>query len=153
MSLAEQLVSDLRDAMKSGDTQRREVIRFLRASIKNAEIDKHAELTDEEIEAVIRGQIKQRRDSIDMFRKGGRDDLADAEAAQVAVLQTYLPAQISDDEAEELVRRVVEESGATSPKEMGKLMPALMQAAAGRVEGRTLSALARAELERRSTTA
>jgi len=153
MSLAEQLVSDLRDAMKSGDTQRRDVIRFLRSSITNAEIEKHSALTDEEIEAVIRGQIKQRQDSIEMFRKGGRNDLADNEEAQVAVLQSYLPAQMSDDEAQELVRRVVDEVGVTSPKEMGKLMPALMQAAAGRVEGRTLSTLARAELERRSTSA
>lgn len=88
-----------------------------------------------------------------MFRKGGRNDLADNEEAQVAVLQSYLPAQMSDDEAQELVRRVVDEVGVTSPKEMGKLMPALMQAAAGRVEGRTLSTLARAELERRSTSA
>ncbi|HCG30270.1 MAG TPA: glutamyl-tRNA amidotransferase, partial [Chloroflexi bacterium] len=90
MSLAEQLVSDLRAAMIAGDTVRRDVIRFLRASITNAEIELHRALTDDEILGVIRGQIKQRRDSIELFRKGGREDLAESETAQIGILQDYL---------------------------------------------------------------
>ncbi len=153
MTLAEQLVADLRAAMVAGDTTRRDVIRYLRAAITNARIDKHRELTDDEIQDVIRGQVKQRRDSIDMFRKGGRDDLVEAETAQISVLQEYLPQQLDEDEVREIVQRVAEEIGVQGPRDMGRLMPALMTATGGRVEGRTLSALARSELERRATEA
>ena len=150
MSLAEKLVADLRAAMVSGDTRRRDVIRFLRAAIANAQIEKHRELTDEEIQDVIRGQIKQRRDSIEMFRQGGREDLAESETGQLAVLQEYLPQQLSDDEMRAIVERVAEDLGVAGPRDMGRLMPELMKATAGRAEGRTLSSLARAELERRA---
>lgn len=150
MSLAEQLVADLRASMVAGDTQRRDVIRFLRAAITNAQIDKHRELTDEEIQDIVRGQVKLRRDAIEMFVKGGRDDLAASETAQIGILQDYLPAQLGEDEVREIVRRVAAEIGAAGPRDMGRLMPALMAATAGRVEGRTLSALARQELDRRA---
>lgn len=150
MSLAEQLVADLRQSMVSGDTRRRDVIRYLRAAITNAQIEKHRDLTDAEIQDVIRGQIKQRRDSIDMFRKGGRDDLVEAETAQIAILQEYLPRQLDENEVRDIVRRVAEDLGARGPRDMGRLMPELMKATAGRVEGRTLSTLAREELDRRA---
>lgn len=150
MSLADQLVSDLRSAMVSGDTRRRDVIRFLRAAITNAQIEKRRDLTDEEIQDVIRGQVKQRRDAIDMFRKGGRDDLADSETEQITILQEYLPQQLGEDEVKRIVQRVADELDAQGPRDMSRLMPELMKATAGRVEGRTLSALARAELERRA---
>ncbi|HMM42154.1 MAG TPA: GatB/YqeY domain-containing protein [Thermomicrobiales bacterium] len=150
MTLAEQLVADLRAAMVAGDTRRRDVIRFLRASITNAQIEKHRELTDEEIQDVIRGQVKQRRDAIDMFRKGGREELVESETAEIAILQDYLPQQLSEDEVREIVQRVAEELGASGPRDMGRLMPELMKATGGRVEGRTLSTLARAELDRRA---
>ena len=150
MSLAEQLVSDLRAAMIAGDTARRDVIRFLRASITNAEIELHRALTDEEILGVIRGQIKQRRDSIELFRKGGREDLAESETAQIGILQDYLPSQMDEASAREIVARVASELGVHGPRDMGRLMPELMKATAGRVEGRTLSMLAREELDRRS---
>lgn len=153
MSLAEQLVSDLRTAMIGGDTQRRDVIRYLRAAITNAQIEKRRDLTDSEIQDVIRGQVKQRRDSIEMFRQGGRDDLVDAESAQIAVLQDYLPEQLSEDEVRRIVRRVADEIDARTPRDMGRLMPELMKATEGRVEGRTLSTFARAELERRASQA
>ncbi len=150
MSLAEQLVADLRQSMVSGDTRRRDVIRYLRAAITNAQIEKHRDLTDAEIQDVIRGQIKQRRDSIDMFRKGGRDDLVEAETAQIAILQEYLPRQLDENEVRDIVRRVAEDLDARGPRDMGRLMPELMKATAGRVEGRTLSTLAREELDRRA---
>jgi uncharacterized protein len=149
-SLSEQLTIDLKQAMLDKDTRRRDVIRYLRAAITNAEIEKRAPLTDDEIQAVVRNQIKQRRDSIEMFRKGGRPELAEEEEAQIAILQTYLPAQLDPAQLEAIVRRVADELDVQSPRDMSRLMPALLQATEGRAEGRVLSQLARQELERRS---
>ena len=150
MSVAQRLTDDLRSAMVSGDVRRRDVIRFLRSAVKNAEIDRRRDLTNAEIEGVIRAQIKQRRDSVDMFRRGGRDELADEEEAQIAILLAYLPQQIEDQELREIVRVQAEALGVSGPRDMGRFMPALMAATNGRAEGRTLSQFAREELERRS---
>ena len=137
-------------AMRSGDNRRRDVIRYLRAAITNAAIEKRSDLDDAEIESVIRTQVKQRRDSIDLFRKGGREELAAEEEEQVAILLEYLPAQLSHEELVELVRRTADELNVSTAKDMSRLMPALVEAAAGRAEGRTLSQLAREEVARRS---
>ncbi len=150
MNLSEQLNTDLREAVRAGDARRRDVIRFLRAAITNAAIEKRGDLSDAEIQNIIRQQIKQRRDSIQMFRSGGRHELAEEEEAQIAVLQHYLPAQMRRDEIVALVRRVADEVGATSPKDMSRIMPALIKAADGRAEGRTLSEVAKEELARRA---
>jgi uncharacterized protein YqeY len=150
LSLAERLTDDMKSAMRSGDNRRRDVIRYLRAAITNAAIEKRADLDDAEIEQVIRTQIKQRRDSIDMFRSGGREELAEEEEAQVAILLDYLPAQLSHDELVELVRATAESLGVSTQRDMSRLMPALVEAAGGRAEGRSLSQLAKEELTRRS---
>ncbi len=150
MSVAQRLTDDLKSAMLSGDVRRRDVIRFLRSAVKNAEIDLRRDLNDAEIQDVIRTQIKQRRDSVDMFRRGGRAELADEEEAQIAVLQTYLPQPIDEQELREIVRAQADALGASGPRDMGRLMPALMAATNGRAEGRVLSQLAREELERRA---
>lgn len=149
-ALAQQLSDDLKQAMRGGDQRRRDVIRFLRAAITNAAIDKRRDLTDDEILAVIRNQIKQRRDSIEMFRAGGRDELADEEAAQLEILHAYLPPQLSEDEVRTLVKRLAEELGVSSPRDMSRLMPAVMQEVGSRAEGRLVSQLARDELARRA---
>lgn len=150
MSVARRLTDDLKSAMVSGDVRRRDVIRFLRSAVKNAEIDRRRDLTDAEIEDVIRTQIKQRRDSVDMFRRGGRDELADEEEAQIVILLAYLPQQIDDQELREIVRVQADTLGVSGPRDMGRLMPALIAATNGRAEGRMLSQFAREELERRS---
>lgn len=150
MALSEQLANDLKDAMRAGDTRRRDVIRFLRAAIKNAAIERGHELSDAEIEDVIRHQIKQRQDSIALFRQGGRTDLADEEEAQIAVLRPYLPTQMDDAELQALVAQVAAEQNASGARDMGKLMPALLAATNGRADGRRLSEAARAELARRA---
>lgn len=139
--------------MRSGDTRRRDVIRYLRAAIKNAAIEKRGELDDTEIDEVIRFQVKQRRDSIDLFRSGGREELAAEEEQQVAILLDYLPAQLGHDELVELVRQKVDELNVQSAKDMSRLMPALIDAAGGRAEGRTLSQLAKDEVARRASAA
>jgi uncharacterized protein YqeY len=143
----------MKAAMRSGDTRRRDVIRYLRAAVTNAAIEKRSDLTDAEIEGVIRTQVKQRRDSIELFRAGGRDELADEEEAQMAILLDYLPAQLSNDELVELVRATADALDVRSVKDMSRLMPALLTATGGRAEGRTLSQMAKAELERRASMA
>ena len=150
MTLAEQLNSDMQQAMRAGDTRRRDVIRFLRAAITNASIEKRADLTDDEIQSVIQHQVKQRRDSIEMFRAGGRAELAEEEEAQLAVLQTYLPPQLSEDDIRAIVARLAGELNALTSRDMSRLMPAAMQAVGDRAEGRIVSRIAKEELARRS---
>jgi uncharacterized protein YqeY len=150
MPLAVQLENDLKDAMRAGDARRRDVIRFLRAAIKNASIERRRELTDDEILSLVRYQIKQRRDSIEQFRKGNRADLADEEEAQIAILEPYLPTQMDDTELQAITQRIAADLNVNGPRDMSKLMPALMAATEGRADGRRLSEAARAELARRA---
>lgn len=151
MTLMDQLNADMKSAMVARDNRRRDVIRFLKAAITNAAIEKRTDLGDEEILALIRFQIKQRRDSIELFRKGNREELAAEEEAQIAILQDYLPQQMDESELVELVARVSDELSVTTQKDLSRLMPVLMQATAGRAEGRTLSRLAMEEIQRRTT--
>jgi uncharacterized protein YqeY len=150
VGLADRLDADLKAAMLAGDTRRRDVIRYLRSAVKNAAIEQRRDLNDDELQAVIRHQIKQRRDSIDMFRKGGREELAAEEEAQVAVLQDYLPQQMTEDEVRSVIERIASEIDARGARDMGRLMPLLQEATSGRAEGRLLSQVARQELERRA---
>ena len=143
MSLRQQLEADMKAAMKARDAERRDAIRYVLSVVKNAEIDKRRELTSEEELQLLRTQVKQRQDAIEQFRNGGRDDLADREASQVALIETYLPQQMSDEELVAFVRQGMEESGAQGPKDMGKVMGLLNKRAAGRVDGRRLSAAVR----------
>ena len=139
--------------MRDGDTRRRDVIRYLRSVIKNVEIERRRELSDDEILGVIRAQLKQRRESIDIFAKAQRADLVANEEAQIAVLEPYLPAQLDDNELRALVSRVADELNVSAPRDMGRLMPALLDVAAGRVDGRRLSEAARSEIAARATPA
>jgi hypothetical protein len=152
MSLEEQLAADLKEAMLAGETRRRDVIRFLRAALTNARIERGRPLSDPEIEDIIRFQIKQRRDSIELFHKGGRDDLAAEETAQIEILTPYLPEQLSDDELLAIVRSTADDLNATTARDMGRLIPAVLDATAGRAEGRRVSQFAREELARRTQT-
>ncbi len=151
LSLTERLNEDMKSAMRAGDNRRRDVIRYLKAAVTNAAIEKRGDLDDAEVEGIIRSQVKQRRDSIDLFRKGGREELATEEEAQIEILLQYLPAQLTHDELVEMVRRTADELNVSTPKDMSRLMPALVEAAAGRAESRTLSQLAKDELARRAS--
>lgn len=133
----------MKAAMKARDTETRDAIRYVLSAVKNAEIEKRGELTEEEELKLIRSQVKQRQDSIEQFRAGGRDDLADKELAQVAILERYLPQQMSDEELEAFVREGIAEAGAESPKDMGKVMGLLTPRSQGRVDGRRLSTAVR----------
>lgn len=139
MTLKDQLMEDLKDAMRSGDELRRETIRMARAAVKNAEIKRLGELDDAGVQEVLRKEIKQRRESAEEYSKGNRSDLADKELAEVAILEKYLPTQMSEQEIEAEVRAIVAEVGATGPKDMNKVMPTAMSRLRGRADGRTIN--------------
>ncbi|MGN6698174.1 MAG: GatB/YqeY domain-containing protein, partial [Thermomicrobiales bacterium] len=157
----ERLMADLKVAMRAGDTTRRDVIRYLRAALKNAQIarvqvldlpegaeaersaDRDRPLSDEEELAVLQRQVKQRQDAIEQFARGGRNDLVERESEQLAILREYLPAGLSQEEIDDLTRAVIAETGARGPQDMKLVMPALIARAGGRAESRALSESAR----------
>ena len=140
MTIRERLQEDLKTAMRERDDNARDTIRYILSAIKNAEIDQRGELSQADAIAVLQKQAKQRQEAIEQFRAGQRADLAEREEAQLAVLKRYLPAELTDDEVLDLTREVVTETGASTMKDMSKVMPVLMQRAAGRADGRRLSA-------------
>jgi len=142
MTLEEQIDSDLKGAMRARETQKLGVLRMLKSALKNAAIEKggaSATLEDAEATQVIRKQVKQRQDSIESFEKGGRAELAEKEKAEMAVLQQYLPAAMSEEELARFVREAIAEVGATSKAQMGAVMKALGPKVGGRADGRTVS--------------
>jgi uncharacterized protein len=143
VELKPKLTEDLKGAMRSGDKLRTSVIRLLTALIKNREVEKRGPLTDGEVIQAISASCKQRQEAIEQYRQGGRQDLVDKEAAELAILQSYLPAALSGDELRSLVREAIRESQAASPREMGKVMALLMPKVTGRADGKTVSGLVR----------
>jgi len=143
MGLQKRIDEDLIAAMRAKDSARLGVLRMLKAALKNAAIDKapaEGELEDSEAIAVVRKQVKQRQDSIESFEKGGRNELAEKERAEIAVLNSYLPQAMSGEELKRMVVETIAETGATSRAQMGVVMKALQQKVAGRADGKTLSA-------------
>lgn len=143
-TLNEQIMNDLKEAMKQKDQAAMTTLRALKSAIKYAAIEKvgaDGELPDIDAIAVVRKQIKQRRDSVDQFTAGGRPDLAASESAEISVLERYLPAALSDAETEALVAAVIAELGASSKQDMGRVMKALQDRSAGRADGKILSQL------------
>ena len=139
MSLKEQLTADMKEAMKNKEKERLAVIRMVRGAIRQQEIDGQKELGEEDVIAVISKEVKMRRDSIEEFQKGGREDLVEKTQAEIDVLLPYLPAQLSEDEVRELVKAAVEQTGAASPKDMGKVMGVLMPKVKGRADGKMVT--------------
>jgi uncharacterized protein len=142
VSLAGQIDIDLQDAMRARNAARLGVLRMLKSALKYAAIEKSgadSELDDAEAAQVIRKQVKQRQDSIESFEKGGRAELAAKEKRELAILNSYLPAAMSQDELARLVRETILELGATSRAQMGAVMKALGPKVAGRADGKTLS--------------
>ena len=141
MSLKDKLTADMKDAMKAREAGklRLSVIRLVRGAIRQQEIDGQKELSDEDVLGVISKEVKQRRDSIEDFQKGGRDDLVAEAEAEIAVLMEYLPQQLSEDEVRNLVKEAIAASGAASPKDMGKVMKELMPKVKGRADGKLVN--------------
>ncbi len=133
--LQEKFMNDLKVAMKGGDRKRRSVIQLVRAAIKNAEIAKQKTLDDADVLGIISKEIKQRKESIEEFKKGNRQDLVDKEAAEMAILLEYLPEQMSREEIISAARQVIKEVNAQGPKEKGKVMQKLIPQLKGKAEG------------------
>ncbi len=138
-NLKQKLSDDLKQAMRSGDTLKRSVIRMLMAAIKNAEIARQAKLEDSDILGIIAKEVRQRRESIEAFKQGNRQDLVDKEEAELAILQGYLPQQLTRDEIVEAVQKVIAEVEAKGLGDKGKVMPKLMAQLKGRADGREIN--------------
>lgn len=143
MSLKDRLASDLKEALRQRDERKRDVIRYTLSALHNAEIAAGGELSEEAALAVLSKQAKSRRESIDEFGKAGRRDLVDKEQAELAILSDYLPKQASREEITEAARRVIAETGASGPKDIGKVMPVLMPQLRDRADGRVVNDVVR----------
>jgi uncharacterized protein YqeY len=151
MTLQEQLREDLKAAMRAGETKKRDVIRFLESAVKNVAIEKRkpvTELTDEEVQEVIKRSVKQRKDSIEQFIAGGREDLATKEREEVEILQAYLPQMLDESVVRELVAQALAESGVTDMSGFGKAMGAAVKLVAGRADGTVVKHLLEEELKK-----
>ncbi len=147
MSLTEQIQNDITEAMKARDERRLSTLRMMKTALKNKEIDKRAPLTDPEAQAVLGTLIKQRKDSIEQFTKGGRQDLADKEQAEIVLIETYLPKALGEAEIAATVKSVIAEMGSPTMKDMGMVMKNTMAKFAGaRVDGKVVSEIVKREL-------
>ena len=146
MSLKARVTDDMKNAMRAKDSARLGTIRLLLAAIKQREVDERIELDDAAISSIVEKLIKQRKDSISQFQTAGRDDLVALEQAELVVLQAYLPEQLSSAEVEAAVTAAIAESGASSAKDMGKVMGLLKPRLAGRADMGQVSALIKAQL-------
>ncbi|MCO5141902.1 MAG: GatB/YqeY domain-containing protein [Oligoflexia bacterium] len=146
MSIKEKIKSDMITAMKAKEKERLDTIRFIQAAIKKQEIDTRVDLDDKAVTAILMNLAKQRRDSIDQFRKGGREDLVKKEEGELAILQSYLPEQMSTEELTKVVESAIKETGATGRKDMGVVMKAVMDKVGGKAEGSAISELVKSRL-------
>ena len=146
MSLKQTITDDMKTAMKAGDKDRLKVVRLVLADIKRVEVDTRTELDDPAVLSVIEKAVKQRRDSIQQFTDGGRQDLADIEQAELEIISAYLPEQLSDAEIDALVDAVIADTGAESIRDMGKVMGAIKNKAAGRADMGAVGARVKARL-------
>ncbi|MEP7156861.1 MAG: GatB/YqeY domain-containing protein [Betaproteobacteria bacterium] len=146
MTLREKITEDMKIAMKARESEKLAAIRLLLSEMKRKEVDERIELTDDLVLAIIEKMLKQRRDSIEQFKAGNRPDLVAKEEFEVGVLSTYMPAQLSDAEVAAILEGVIAETGATSAKDMGKVMNALRPKVAGKADMGKLSGLVKARL-------
>jgi len=139
MRLTETLAAELKAAMKAQDSVTVSTIRLLLSDIKYAEIEKGSQIADDEVVAVIKRSVKKRKEAIDMYVKGGRDELAEAEKEEMAVLKKYLPDEMSDEDIAVIVRECIAGSGASGPSDMGRVMQLVMKKTGGRADGKTVN--------------
>ncbi len=139
MSLSERLNNDMKQAMKSQDKFKLSVIRMVRSAVKNVEIDQRKTLDDNEVLDILNREVKQRRDSLQEFEKAGRQDLADNLKAELDILADYLPQQLTEEEIQAIVKQTIQEVGASSKAEMGKVMGALMPKVKGIADGKLVN--------------
>ena len=138
-ALKEKLKNDLKEAMKAKDIFKRDVIRFLMSAVKQVEVDERRELSDEDIQKLIQKSVKQREDAANQYKEVGREDLFEKETKEAEFLKSYLPKQLSDDELKEIVKEVIDKTGASSMKDMGKVMGMVIKKTAGQADGRRIN--------------
>ncbi len=146
MTIKEKLKADMIAAMKSKEKERLDTIRFVQAAVKRVEVDTRKDLDDAALIGILSNLSKQRKDSIEQFRKGGREDLATKEEAELKILQSYMPEQMSASDLETIVVAAIQESGAKTPREMGAVMKLVMAKTAGRAEGSAISDMVKKKL-------
>lgn len=146
MSLSDRLEAAMRDSMRARDAQRTQTLRMAMAAAHNLKIERRRDLTDDEVVDVLTKQVKQRRESIEMYRAGGREDRAAAEEAEAAILAEFLPEQLGEAEVEALARAAIVETGAASPADLGRVMGRLAPQTRGRADGRLVSEVVRRQL-------
>lgn len=148
--IQERLAQDLKEAMRARDAVRLRTIRSIRAALQEREIEARtggdAALGDDDVLAVLQKQAKQRRDAMDQYHAAGRDDLAAGEEAELAVIESYLPQQLGDDEIRKVLHRLIAATGAAGPRDLGKVMGAAVKELRGRADGRRINEIARALL-------
>lgn len=147
MSLSEKIATDYNRALKSGDKVRVAILRMVKSAIKNREIEKGEALGDDEIEGVFRSFVKRAKESIEQFSTAGRTDLVEKEESELAIIQEYLPRQFSEDETREIIRNAIAETGAAGPRDLGKVMKAVMAKGKGQVDGKLANVLLKEMLE------
>ena len=135
MSLKEKIKNDIKEAMRAKDTARRDTLRNIHAAIKQIEVDERKELTDSDVEKILMKYAKQREDAIVQFKEAGREDLVAKDEAELKLVRSYLPKPLSDEELEVILKKIIEESGASSMKDMGKVMGAAKNTIGSRADG------------------
>lgn len=149
MSLLERLENEFKEALKARDESKVSILRMLKASIKNRQIEKRASLSDDEIYDILNSFIKRGRESIEQFSKAGREDLAEKEREEIRIIQSYLPEQLSEDGVRRLVEEIIEETGAKGMGDIGKVMKAIMPRVKGRADGRLVNDIVREVLNKK----
>ena len=147
MSLKNKITDDMKTAMKARDKDRLKVVRMILAAVKQVEVDTRTELDDTAVLGVLEKMVKQRRDSVEQFRQGGRDDLADNELAEITVLETYLPEQLDEAEIDALIDEAIQSTGADGMRDMGKVMGVIKSKAAGRADMGVIGGKVKARLD------
>ncbi len=138
-TLRDQVSNDMKAAMKAKETKKRDALRLLLSAFKQIEVDERKELTDEDVSKIIQKQVKQRQDSAAQFKEAGRDDLLEKEESEIAFFMVYMPAQFDDAELEAELKSIVEKVGASSMKDMGKVMGVASKTLAGKADGKRIN--------------
>lgn len=146
IKIEDQLMRDMKTALKSGDKLTLETIRMIRAQLKNAYLAKGKELKEEEVIHVLNKEAKRRKESLELYQQGGRDDLAEKESQELKIIHSYLPKGLKKSEVEEIINQVIKETGAESPRDMGRVMGEVMSKVKGRAEGKFVQELVKIKL-------
>jgi uncharacterized protein len=148
MSIKEQIMADIKEAMKARQMDKVSALRFLQSAIKNREIElRPNQATDEDVIGVIKKNVKQRKESIEQYQNAGRQDLADAEAKELAILESYMPAMLPEEKVAEIVQQVIQDTGASSIKDMGSVMKEVLARTQGQADNKVVSQIVKSRLQ------